>query len=245
MVARGENPVKKVKREDRKSLPSCTGEGMNYILECVTCRNQERRRAYLGEKSRSTYQRGREHAKEIREGTVTHPMVIHCIEEHGGDVQPILMRTLLTHLTAMDRQVQESLNILEEARRDGQCLNLKSEWAGAEIPGLQVNLPKGIAKDRGRAKMAQEDEGEDGKEGPVGWGGTKRMRMRQAELERLLLSPVGPEDRTEEGLESNREVKKPRTQEPQPAGKNQPKRPRNFLEVLMANRERKEIRKLL
>ena len=32
-------------------------------------------------------------------------------------------------------------------------------------------------------------------------------------------------------------------QEPQPAGKNQPKRPRSFLEVLMANRERKETRK--
>ena len=32
-------------------------------------------------------------------------------------------------------------------------------------------------------------------------------------------------------------------QEPQPTGKNQPKRPRNFLEVLMANRERKETRK--
>ena len=59
--------------------------------------------------------------------------------------------------------------------------------------------------------MAQEDEGEDGKnqaqnqdqewkEGPVDWGETKRMRMRQAQLERLLLSPVGPEDRTEEGL---------------------------------------------
>ena len=59
--------------------------------------------------------------------------------------------------------------------------------------------------------MAQEDEGEDGKnqaqnkdqewqESPVGWGGTKRMRMRQAQLERLILSPVGPEDGTEEGL---------------------------------------------
>ena len=32
MVARGENPVKKVKKEDRKSLPSCIVKGMNYIL---------------------------------------------------------------------------------------------------------------------------------------------------------------------------------------------------------------------
>ena len=56
MVARGknpENPVKKSKREDRKSLPSCMGESMNYILECIICRNQDRRRAYLGETSNS------------------------------------------------------------------------------------------------------------------------------------------------------------------------------------------------
>ena len=69
----------------------------------------------MGETSRSTYQRGKEHQREILEGMATHPIVIHCKEEHGGEVQPILMRILAAHLMALERQVQESLNILEES----------------------------------------------------------------------------------------------------------------------------------
>ena len=51
-------------------------------------------------------------------------------------------------MTPMDRQVQESMNIIEESRKPGSCLNLKSEWAGSKIPGLQVKVPKGKGKDR-------------------------------------------------------------------------------------------------
>ena len=40
----------------------------------------------MGETSRSTYQRGKEHAAEIGERTVTHPFVIHCQEEHGEEI---------------------------------------------------------------------------------------------------------------------------------------------------------------
>ena len=74
-----------------------------------------------------------------------HPMVVHCIEDHGGEIQPVLSWTLLAHWTPMDRQIQESSNIIEESRKEGSCLNLKSVWAGAKIPGLQVQLPKGVA----------------------------------------------------------------------------------------------------
>ena len=48
------------------------------------------------------------------------------------------MRILSNHLTAMDRQVTESINILEVARNQTEALNLRSEWAGAKIPGLDV-----------------------------------------------------------------------------------------------------------
>lgn len=129
-------PIKKTKSDDRLSLPSCTSEGRNYILECITCRKEDRKKVCLGETSRNTFQRGREHAKEIQEATVTHPMVIHMIEEHRGEIQPALMRSLTAHLMAMNRQIQESLNIIEETKKVGLCLNLRSEWAGAKIPGL-------------------------------------------------------------------------------------------------------------
>ena len=146
VTGEGEQTPQPKDRQAMKSLPSCTTEGMNYCLECISCRKAGTRRIYMGETSRSTYQRGKEHTKEIQDRTATHPFVMHCVEEHGGQIQPVLMRNLSTHLTPMDRQVQESLNIIREARKPGQCLNLKSEWAGAKIPGLEVSVPKGVSK---------------------------------------------------------------------------------------------------
>merc|ERR1711867_390797 len=58
------------------------------------------------------------------------------------------MRTLSAHLTQMDRQVQESLNIIQEIRKFGHCLNQKSEWAGSKIPDLDVRIPKGVAREK-------------------------------------------------------------------------------------------------
>ena len=89
-----------------------------------------------------------EHWKEIKEGASSHPLVVHYIEEHGGSIQEALMRTLSGNIVSLDRQIQESVNILEEMRKEGQCLNLKSEWGGAKIPGLEVRSLKGVTKTR-------------------------------------------------------------------------------------------------
>ena len=71
-------------KEDKTALPCCTGEGVNYVLECVRYRREGRVRRYHGETSRSTYEKGVEHLKEVDEGVSTHPMVIHYWEEHSG-----------------------------------------------------------------------------------------------------------------------------------------------------------------
>ena len=62
------------------SLPGCTQEGITYTLECQTCRRKGIKRSYIGESSTSPYQRGKEHAKEVREGMLDHPMVQHFWE---------------------------------------------------------------------------------------------------------------------------------------------------------------------
>ena len=64
------------KAEDKIALPSCTTEGVNYVLECMACRNQERKRTYFGDTGRSPYQRGKEHVREIDEGVLSHPLVL-------------------------------------------------------------------------------------------------------------------------------------------------------------------------
>ena len=37
-----------IPKEDRKSKPRCTQEGCNYVLECLPCRKQGKRRQYYG-----------------------------------------------------------------------------------------------------------------------------------------------------------------------------------------------------
>ena len=81
---------------------------------------------YYRETGRSPYQRGKEHMREI-EGVLSHPLVLHFWEDHDGRRQEVLMRTISAHLTAIDRQAGESVNILEAAKRQGESLNLKSE----------------------------------------------------------------------------------------------------------------------
>ena len=41
----GKEVVKRRSPEDRKAIPSCTSEGVNYIIECYTCRRNGLRRA--------------------------------------------------------------------------------------------------------------------------------------------------------------------------------------------------------
>ena len=132
----------------------------------------------------------------------THPLVIHWQEEYGSEAQPILMRGLSTHLTAVDRQIQESLNIILETRKPGQCLNLKSEWAGAKIPGLQVSAPKGISKGRKENKEGQDNQQEDQENLVPGDGGIKRLRKADIQQEKET-----EQDVKEEGNEEMRPTK--------------------------------------
>ena len=65
MLNKEETGTIKSRKADRNSIPSCTGEGTNYSIECLTCRQEGKRRIYFGETSRSPYQRGSEHQKEV------------------------------------------------------------------------------------------------------------------------------------------------------------------------------------
>ena len=84
------------------------------------------------------------------------------MEEHSGQVKEILMRTLSSHITALDRQIQESVNILEGCKVEGQCLNLRNEWGGAKVPRLEVRTPKEV--DKARKEGGNPEPGQEGKE---------------------------------------------------------------------------------
>ena len=47
---------------------------------------------------------------------VSHPMVIHFVEEHCGQEQGVLLWIISKHKTALERQTQESVMIEELAQ---------------------------------------------------------------------------------------------------------------------------------
>ena len=136
----------KVKKEQQIALPGCTREGVLYVLDYQACRKEGIRRQYIGESSRSGYQRGREHWKEVSEGALTHPMTLHFLEEHEGKQQEVILRIVNKFHTALARQVAESVLIEEVANKPEECLNLKSEWGGSKLPGVTVSKPKGTSR---------------------------------------------------------------------------------------------------
>ena len=96
--------------------------------------------------------------------------------------------TLSTHITPMDRQIQESLNIILETRKEGSCLNQKSEWASTKIPDLEVRNPKGVArlrKDREGRKVGETgtEEYSPSMEDDQKTGGDKRIRQQDSSKE--------------------------------------------------------------
>ena len=71
-------------------------------------------------------------------------MVAHFWEEHDGRRQDVLMRITSTHSTPLERQVQESCNILKANSKQDECLNRKSEWKeknqGNEDEIMAINI---------------------------------------------------------------------------------------------------------
>ena len=92
----------------------------------------------------------------MEQGVATHPLVLHFREEHQEETQPILMRILSRHLTALERQVTESLNILKASKTSEECLNLKSEWGGSKLPAIEVSKPKGTSGSKAGSNNKEE-----------------------------------------------------------------------------------------
>ena len=96
----GSPALPKPSKEQVRASPKCTSEGFGYLIECWPCRLEGKMFTYIGESSRSPYQRGREHWQELEMRKPTHPLVINSEEEHEGREIEILMRVVKQTETA-------------------------------------------------------------------------------------------------------------------------------------------------
>ena len=114
----------------------------------------------------------------MQQGVATHPLVLHFREEHQEETQPVLMRVLSRHLTALERQVTESLNIIKASKTSEECLNLKSEWGGSKLPAIEVSRPKGTSGPKNMYESMDREEHQETQ-------GSKRIRTKEGEEVKL------------------------------------------------------------
>ena len=125
---------------------------------------------YIGETSRSVYERAWEHMSSMEGLQTSSHMLKHALEKHNGeeDLEKIKFGVKVLRFTrnAFERQVTESVMIQEH--RHHNILNSKSEYNRCSLPRLTANLG-----DREWRKRAKEE---------------KEEKEREQELERKIVS---------------------------------------------------------
>ena len=91
---------------------------------------------YIGETSRSIFERSKEHWEGVRKEDSKNHMVKHQALEHTGEPEPkFTMKVFKYYRTGLGRQMAEAVRI---CRRGGAILNSRGEFVRCHIPRLQI-----------------------------------------------------------------------------------------------------------
>ena len=145
-------------RMEKKSNRDCTKRNILYEIRCLTCeekakpstedpeREEEREDfktpVYIGESSRSAYERGFEHLNNYTSLNSKSQMLKHAVEDHSEmelDDVKWGMFILEYKRTSFERQIGEAVKIKEAASRT-KILNSRSEWNQSSLPSLVMNI---------------------------------------------------------------------------------------------------------
>ena len=129
---------------------SCFTRNILYSHQCTECR-----KVYIGESSRSAYERGGEHQDDFRKQKDDSHQFKHTENEHQGPNPPKFeFRVIGTFRSAMTRQIAEAVRI----RREGDAiLNSKGVFNRCKLPRLTV---EGNDIEEGRKEKKDENQHE-------------------------------------------------------------------------------------
>ena len=96
---------------------SCMKENVTYTISCRGCSQEGRTTLYTGETSRTLYQRGAEHLRDLENEHEDSSLWKHCTNMHGGTKVEFKMAIIQRHITAFNRQVQEAV-LIHHGKRD-------------------------------------------------------------------------------------------------------------------------------
>ena len=122
----------------------CRSANVVYESVCKLCKAQGQTTKYLGETSRSLYERTAEHLRDLLSRKETSHMFSHLTSAHPTHTTPsdtqsaaaaFEIKVVKVHKTALSRQVHEALAI---GKAGGSALNSKDEYTRCVIPSLTV-----------------------------------------------------------------------------------------------------------
>ena len=96
---------------------------------------------YIGETSRSAYERGQEHSKDLEFKRHKSHMLKHCVNHHDGmnpENVKFGMKILSSHKTAFERQIREA--VLIEKNAGPTLMNSKTEYNRCSIPRIVIKM---------------------------------------------------------------------------------------------------------
>ena len=135
-------------RQGAEVLPNCTKSSILYENICHACNPAARSKEpvgevrsdvptlYVGESSRSIYERSKEHWSDWRNKRSSSHIAKHQDQVHGPDEEPqFTMRVVKSYRTALARQIGEAVRIRRRGG-EGSILNSKAEYSRCRIPRL-------------------------------------------------------------------------------------------------------------
>ena len=148
----------------------CSKRGILYQNKCLTCSEEgNTNKVYIGESSRSLYERAAEHHRDFKGKKEDSHMHKHCELEHEGREDIIFQFSILgTYRDALSRQIAEAVSV----RRTGAAaINSKGIYNRCSLPRL-------VVEDNG---WQLPDVREEKEEVPTEWRRENRRRKRQGE----------------------------------------------------------------
>ena len=141
-------------------IPNCTKSSILYENVCLTCNPGAKERRplvevrndvpslYIGESSRSIYERSREHWADWRGKKGSSHIMKHQEQAHSLEEEPrFIMRVVRSYRTALSRQIGEAVRIRRRGGEGG-ILNSKAEYSRCRITRLVLDDQKDEELDR-------------------------------------------------------------------------------------------------
>ena len=148
---------------------SCRKEGINYSITCKLCETTGRKTLYLGESSRSAYERMNEHAYLFRTKKEGDPekqqsnsvLWGHSRDHHAGQMVMSDWKISIdsSHVTPLNRQVTEAVRI-SRASPDI-LLNSKNEFGANNLPELELRYGTRVGNGGLKRKRREEEKEEE------------------------------------------------------------------------------------